>query len=114
MDLSNAKHLTASGCFVCGHAGKALVIWPQQPIDVPTYIGDTDGTNWTKPGEGTWSTGKWSIYLTSHDDEIRSGKKRIDVCLDHYNEMGRNWIAIAQSDVDLEEQWHNYISKVEQ
>lgn len=113
MDLNDEERKTFGPCYVCGHAGWDIVLWPQLPTEAPEYLGDTDGQNWTKPGEGTWTTGKWKVYVTSYIPTISSGKKVIDACLEHYNRLGANWIAVAQCEVDLENIWHDYMGRVE-
>lgn len=116
MDLRYEQKLTFSGCYVCGHAGNILVIWPQQPIERPEPVrGGRDASTYSDYQQPivSWLPGKWEVYITSHTLDLRSGKKRIEACLEHYNLLGANWIEIAQSEVDLENAWHRYIERME-
>jgi len=113
MDLVSENRVSAVDCWVCAHHHTDAVIWPQNPLQEPQYVSASYDHNDSKTPVGNWTTGQWEIYLTSYTDGLRSGRFKIWACVNHYNLLGENWIAIAQSEVDLENRWHSYMNRIE-
>lgn len=110
MDLREQRRVSMPSCFVCRHAGKHIIIWPQHMTAGPT----TDGS-------GTYTSGNWSCYvkveetgiIAANNTILRSGRKQLEICWDHHKDLYENWVAVAQLEVDLENQWHAFMERVE-
>lgn len=100
MRLNNEVRRSHSDCFICRWAGSPdAVIWPQQMIKKPTVSGDL---------------GVFHGYVNSHGTlGLRSTFCNMDICLDHWPVIVRDWASIAQEELDLDRAWHNYVERME-